>query len=54
MKKISPPRPKKIKKNIELHGDIRVDNYYWLRDDTRKKAMLLIISRLKMLIQLLV
>ena len=24
MKKISPPRPKKIKKNIELHGDIRV------------------------------
>lgn len=38
MKKISPPRPKKIKKNIELHGDVRVDNYYWLRDDTRKKS----------------
>jgi protease II len=31
----NPPKPKKIPFTIELHGDRRLDNYYWLRDDTR-------------------
>ena len=33
---MKPPQPKKIKKIHTAHGDKRVDNYYWLRDDTRK------------------
>jgi oligopeptidase B len=28
----SPPRAKKIAKVDTIHGDIRVDNYFWLRD----------------------
>ena len=31
----NPPQPKKIKKILTAHGDERIDNYYWLRDDTR-------------------
>ena len=31
-----PPQPKKIPKIHTAHGDERVDEYYWLRDDTRK------------------
>ena len=31
-----PPIPKKIKKNLTLHKDKRIDWYYWLRDDERK------------------
>tara|TARA_B100002019_G_scaffold113048_1_gene97379 strand:- start:2806 stop:4842 length:2037 start_codon:yes stop_codon:yes gene_type:complete len=30
------PNPKKIAKKLRAHGDERVDNYYWLRDDKRK------------------
>ncbi|MFD2587184.1 S9 family peptidase [Croceitalea marina] len=26
------PQAKKIPKNLEIHGDTRVDNYYWLND----------------------
>ena len=26
---------------MTLHGDTRVDNYYWLRDDTRSKPAVL-------------
>ena len=40
MKKMSdlskPPQPKKIPKVHIAHGDERIDDYYWLRDDTRK------------------
>ena len=32
-----PPIPKKIKKILKAHGDERIDYYYWLRDDKRKK-----------------
>jgi len=34
-KEILPPKAKKIAKNLEFHGDVRVDNYYWMnnRDD---------------------
>ena len=30
------PSPKKIPITFEAHGVQRVDNYYWMRDDTRK------------------
>ena len=30
------PTPKKIPVTFEAHGVQRVDNYYWMRDDTRK------------------
>ncbi|NNK88641.1 MAG: S9 family peptidase, partial [Flavobacteriaceae bacterium] len=26
------PQAKKIEKKLEIHGDVRVDNYYWLND----------------------
>ncbi|KDO77007.1 hypothetical protein CISIN_1g004368mg [Citrus sinensis] len=31
----SPPVAKKVEHKMELFGDVRVDNYYWLRDDSR-------------------
>lgn len=31
----SPPVAKKIRHEMEMFGDLRVDNYYWLRDDSR-------------------
>ena len=36
-----PPKPKKIKKDLILHGDLRSDYYYWLRDDKRKNKEIL-------------
>ncbi len=32
MSKIKSPKANKIPKNLEKHGDIRVDNYYWLNE----------------------
>ena len=29
---ITPPMADKKPKNLEIHGDVRVDNYYWLND----------------------
>lgn len=29
---ISPPTADKIEKHLEIHGDVRVDNYYWLNN----------------------
>ena len=31
-----PPIPFKKPKKLKAHGDVRIDDYYWLRDDTRK------------------
>ena len=31
------PTPKKIPYELTAHGYTRIDNYYWLRDDTRSK-----------------
>ncbi len=31
-----PPKAKKVAHEMTLHGDTRVDNYYWLRDDQRE------------------
>ena len=38
---MSAPKPKKIPKILEAHKDQRIDNYYWLRDDTRKDKEIL-------------
>ncbi len=38
---MSAPKPKKIPKILEAHKDQRTDNYYWLRDDTRKNKEIL-------------
>ncbi|PKA84032.1 oligopeptidase B [Ulvibacter sp. MAR_2010_11] len=27
---ITPPKADKVAKNLEIHGDVRVDNYYWM------------------------
>ena len=40
---MSAPKPKKIPKILEAHKDQRIDNYYWLRDDTRKDKELSLI-----------
>ena len=36
-----PPMAKKVAHTMELFGDVRVDNYYWLRDDTRSSPEVL-------------
>ena len=37
----TPPNPKKIPYELEAHGDIRIDNYYWMRDDSRSDQELI-------------
>ncbi|CAB4265420.1 unnamed protein product [Prunus armeniaca] len=32
---LPPPMAKKVEHKMEMFGDVRVDNYYWLRDDSR-------------------
>ncbi len=29
---IRPPKPKKIAKELSIHGDTRIDNYFWLKE----------------------
>nr|XP_043610054.1 protease 2-like [Erigeron canadensis] len=36
-----PPVAKKVKHEMEKFGDVRVDNYYWLRDDSRSDPQVL-------------
>jgi hypothetical protein len=33
--KPKPPVDKKVEYVMEMFGDTRIDNYYWLRDDSR-------------------
>ena len=37
----NPPKPKKTPYKLEAHGDIRIDDYYWMRDDTRSDPELI-------------
>ena len=37
LKELTPPNPKKEPIEFKAHGIKRVDNYYWIRDDSRKK-----------------
>jgi oligopeptidase B len=32
---LPPPVAKKVEHKMELFNDVRIDNYYWLRDDSR-------------------
>ncbi|MGB2825086.1 MAG: oligopeptidase B, partial [Thermoplasmata archaeon] len=32
MTNVPPPTAKRVPKELALHGDVRVDNYYWIRD----------------------
>ena len=38
---LKPPSPKKIPFSMEAHGIERIDNYYWMRDDSRKSKKIL-------------
>ena len=35
------PVAKKVPHEMTIHGDTRIDNYYWMRDDERKDAEIL-------------
>ncbi|XP_057796875.1 uncharacterized protein LOC131012924 isoform X1 [Salvia miltiorrhiza] len=39
---MEPPKAKKVKHEMEMFGDVRVDNYYWLRDDSRSDPEVLV------------
>ncbi|MDG1858745.1 MAG: S9 family peptidase, partial [Emcibacteraceae bacterium] len=38
---ILPPIAKKVPYEMEIHGDKRIDDYYWMRDDERKNPEML-------------
>lgn len=38
---ITPPKAEKRPQTLSIHGDDRVDNYYWLRDDDRADPQVL-------------
>ena len=31
-KQVKPPVARKIPKELQIHGDLRIDNYYWLNE----------------------
>ncbi len=37
--KLKAPITVKIPKKLEIHGDVRIDNYYWLNDKEDPKVM---------------
>ncbi len=36
---VQPPKAEKIAKNLEMHGDVRLDEYYWLNDRENQKVI---------------
>lgn len=36
---ITPPTADKVAKNLEIHGDVRVDNYYWLNQRENEEVI---------------
>lgn len=38
-KEIQPPKAKKIPQKLEIHNDIRIDNYFWLNDRKDKEVI---------------
>ncbi|KAF5177171.1 Prolyl endopeptidase [Thalictrum thalictroides] len=38
---VTPPVAKKVRHEMKMFGDVRVDDYYWLRDDTRSNPEVL-------------
>ncbi|QCX00153.1 S9 family peptidase [Aggregatimonas sangjinii] len=39
MNQANPPIAKKIPKNLDKHGDVRIDNYYWMNDREDKEVI---------------
>ncbi len=39
MIKIHPPSAKKITTRLEKHGDVRLDDYYWLNDRENSEVL---------------
>jgi len=39
MRKIEPPIAEKIEKKLEIHEDVRIDNYYWLNEKENPKVI---------------
>lgn len=37
--KVGIPKAEKIEKKLEIHGDVRIDNYYWLNDKENPKVI---------------
>lgn len=37
--KSSPPKAKKIEKELTIHGDTRIDNYFWLNDRNNQEVI---------------
>lgn len=37
--KITPPKADKIDKNLEMHGDVRLDEYYWLNQRENEEVL---------------
>ena len=42
---ITPPKADKIAKNLEIHDDVRVDDYYWLNEKENMFGVRMIITR---------
>ena len=38
-KEIKPPIAERIPKKLEIHGDVRVDDYYWLNERENPKVI---------------
>jgi hypothetical protein len=38
---VAPPVYRKVPRELAEHGDVRVDNYYWLRDESRSDPAVL-------------
>ncbi len=36
---VKPPIAEKVEKKLEMHGDVRIDNYYWLNDRENPKVI---------------
>lgn len=36
---LRPPKAEKIEKKLEIHGDVRIDNYYWLNEKENPKVI---------------
>jgi len=36
---IEPPKAEKIEKKLKIHGDVRIDNYYWLNERENPKVI---------------
>ena len=38
-KRVKAPQAIKIEKKLEIHNDVRIDNYYWMNDKNDPKVI---------------